>query len=143
MKKESHPSYCLFSLNGSGWCLPFLGLTPSYQIVVHSYSTPNQVIAITGPAIPSGTWTHVATSYSSTNGIRLWINGTYTNSSSPFTYSPSNVPNIITVGSSLNATNSCKNSYIESGQFYGMIDELKIFSRELSQTDVSLLANLS
>ena len=50
--------------------------------------------------------------------------------------------NIFTVGSSLadeNAT-TCWNDNINTGQFYGSIDELRMFSRELTSVDVIYLS---
>jgi hypothetical protein len=46
----------------------------------------------------------------------------------------------VTLGQSLNGTN-CDYSVIESGYYRGQIDEFYIYSRELSQAEVSALAN--
>jgi hypothetical protein len=86
-------------------------------------------------------WTHVVTSYSATNGVRLWVNGTLVNSSNPFTYGSSGVPDTITLGSSLNGTSICASGLIDKGQFYGEMDELRVYSRELNASDVYTLAN--
>jgi hypothetical protein len=119
--------------------MPIIGLTASYQIVGQSLS--NSMVPIIGPTLPFDTWTHVVTSYSATNGVRLWINGSLINSSGPFTYVSSNVPNTITLGSSLNGTPQCAAYPVEIGQFYGMMDELRVYSRELNASDVYTLAN--
>ncbi len=86
-------------------------------------------------------WYHLVTSYSATNGIRLWINGTLIGSTGPFSYAPSTVPNTITVASPLGSTGNCALGNIVSGQFYGLVDELRIYSRELNATEVAALAN--
>jgi len=86
-------------------------------------------------------WTHIVTSYSATNGVRLWVNGTLIGWSGPFVYASSNVPNTITLGSSLSGTSPCSTGSIVKGQFYGMMDELRVYSRELNASDVYALAN--
>jgi hypothetical protein len=128
-----------FSITGLGWCLPMIGLTSSYEIVGQTWNY--SMVPIIGPTLPFDTWIHVVTSYSATNGVRLWINGTLINSSGPFTYASSNVPNTITLGSSLAGTPLCPAYPVEIGQFYGMMDELRVYSRELNASDIYALAN--
>ncbi len=99
------------------------------------------VTAITGHKLPFETWTHVVTSYSAIHGIRLWVNGSLFNSSGLFTYASSNASNTITLGSSLAGTSLCTTGPIRMGQFYGMMDELRVYSRELNACDVNALAN--
>jgi hypothetical protein len=91
--------------------------------------------------VPLQAWTHVVSSYSTINGIRLWVNGSLLNSSGPFVYISSGVPNTITLASSFNITISCFSGSVSVGQFYGMMDELRIYSRELNASDVYALAN--
>lgn len=121
------------------WCIPIIGLTSSDQVVGQNWN--HSVISVIGPILPLEMWTHVVTSYSDTNGIRLWINGTLINSSGQFTYMSSGVPNTITLGSSLNGTSTCAADPIVMGQFYGMMDELRVYSRELNASDIYTLAN--
>jgi hypothetical protein len=123
-----------------GWCLPILGLSSIYQVIGQnwkSYST----VAVTGPIIPLATWIHVVTSYSATNGIRLWVNGTLIGSTGPFAYAPSGTYNTITLGSSLAGLTACAFGSVVKGQFYGMMDELRVYARELNATEVYALAN--
>jgi len=117
-----------------------LGLSSTYQIIGQNWNS-SYAVAVTGPIIPLGTWTHVVTSYSSTNGIRLWVNGTLIGSTGPFAYSPSGAYNTITIGNSLAGQVGCATGSIQLGQFYGMIDELRVYARELNATDVYTLAN--
>ena len=88
-----------------------------------------------------GVWTHIVNSYDAANGLHLWVNGSLVNASGPFTYVPSNVPNFITLASPLNGTGMCQPGSIQVGQFYGIIDELRIYSRALNASDVYALAN--
>ena len=133
------PLFCLRT-TGTGWCLPIIGLSPSFQIIGQSWYRFGTVPVI-GPVVPMTVWTHVVTSYSDTNGVRLWINGTLIGSTGPFMYRPSNVPNTITLGSVLYGTVSCDPGKIAKGQFYGMMDELRVYSRELNAAEVFALAN--
>ncbi len=99
------------------------------------------VIGITGPTLPFETWTHVVTSYSAISGIRLWVSGSLVSASGPFGYIASGEANTITLGSSLAGTSSCLTGPIRKGQFYGMMDELRVYSRELNACDIYALAN--
>ncbi|CAF4149633.1 unnamed protein product, partial [Rotaria sp. Silwood1] len=46
-------------------------------------------VATGGPILPLNTWNHIGFTYSSTNGGRLYINGTLYSTSGPFSYSAS------------------------------------------------------
>jgi hypothetical protein len=117
-----------------------LGLSSTYQIIGVNWNA-SSVAQMIGPIIPLATWTHIVTSYSSINGIRLWVNGTLIGSTGPFQYSPSGAYNTIILGNSLAGQVSCAGGSIVKGQFYGMIDELRVYARELNATDVYTLAN--
>jgi hypothetical protein len=125
--------------NGAGWCLPFLGLSSLGQIIGISWNgtAPMQV---TGPVLTVGQWTHVVESYSQTNALRLYINGQLYAQSSPYVFVPSGVPMTVTLGQSLSGT-SCARGTLVTGNYQGEIDEFYIYSRELSQADITALAN--
>ena len=59
-----------------------LGLTASGTIVFQWIMTVTNVNSTQGPVIPENTWTHVAVVYQTANGIRLYINGQFSASSS-------------------------------------------------------------
>jgi hypothetical protein len=123
-----------------GWCIPIIGLSASNQIIGQSWNL-SGVVVVTGPILSLGTWTHIVSSYSATNGVSLWINGTLVNSTGPFAYFSSTVPNSITLGNSLTGQAYCASGSIVKGQFYGMMDELRVYSRELNSSEVYALAN--
>lgn len=125
--------------DGTGWCVQFIGLSSTGQIVVHGYSS-SGMVQVTGPVLVVGQWVHIVETYSQTNGLRLYVNGVLYGQSSPFVYASSGVPMTITLGSYLNGGN-CDHSGIQSGYYRGQIDEFYIYSRELSQADVTTLAN--
>ena len=87
-------------------------------------------------------WTHISMTYSTTNGIRLFVYGNLQNSNNNYNdYTASGTMNTITMGNSaqLDGCTNDKTGIIQS-QFQGKIDELKIFSRELSTTEVYQLS---
>ena len=125
--------------DGLAWCIPMLGFTNSSQIRVQSWK--GNSVSLSGPVITANVWTHIAVTYSSSDRLRLWINGTqYGSSSSGFNYSAANTSVFVTIGSSLSGT-TCGSGTIKKGQYFGYIDEFKLYSRELSSTDISNLAN--
>jgi len=123
----------------AGWCVGMLGFNSSGGILAHSWV--GGLVAVPGPIIAANVWTHVAITYSSSNGLRLWINGTqYGSGSVPFNYDAAGVPVFATIGSCLSGC-TCAAGTINRGQYYGYIDEFKLYSRELSSTDIYNLAN--
>jgi hypothetical protein len=125
--------------DGTGWCAQFIGLSSLGQIVIHCYNS-SGVVQVTGPVLTVGQWVHIVETYSSTNGLRLYVNGVLYGQSSPFVYAASGLPMTVTLGQSLNGS-TCDHTGIQSGYYQGQIDEFSIYSRELSQADITALAN--
>ena len=122
------------------WCLPIMGLTTTGQIAINSWTSGN--VPLTGPSASLNTWTHVAATYSSTNGQRLYINGNqYGSSSGPYVFYAGGVPMTITLGSSLLGLGACNTGTIQMGQYRGSLDEFRVYARELTAAEVSSLAN--
>ena len=124
--------------NGTGWCVPIIGLTNTSQLTTTSWSgTP---ITVMGPAVPANSWTHAAVTYSLANGLRLYANGSLSSVSSPFSFQASGTPNYLFVGSPRSAISFpwwCDSD----GQYSGAVDELQVYSRELYAGDILQLAN--
>ncbi len=120
---------------GNGWCIGFIGLLANgkVQIQIHINTT---VIAVVGPTIPIGIWNHVVHTFSSTNGMRLYVNGTLYGSVATI-YAASGVADTLTFGNPLLGT-KCQ-SLFPNQQFYGSIDEVRLYSRELTPNDISQL----
>ncbi|CAF4417558.1 unnamed protein product, partial [Adineta steineri] len=134
-----HLSSRLDGAQSSGWCLPIMGLTSSGAIAINSWNRTN--IPINGPFVPLFAWTHVAATYSHNNGQRLYVNGSqYGTSSLSYTFNAGGVPMTITLGSSLLGINVCNTGTIQMGQFYGSLDEFQIYARELSSSEIYVLA---
>ena len=125
--------------DGTGWCLAMLGMTNIGELVTTASNT--TIIQVTGPVVPTNSWTHVATTYSLANGLRLYVNGSLYNTSSLFSFYAAGAPTHLIIGSPRNGT-YCGWPYAVNGQYSGAVDELYAYSRELSPADISLLANV-
>ena len=93
---------------------------------------------IYGPFLPLNTWSHVAFTFSTTNGNTQYVNGAligYTGAAGS-----GNVYGTIQwlhIG-----YNFCWNQgYVICGGYQGSVDEIYVYSRELSQSEISALAN--
>ncbi|CAF1407239.1 unnamed protein product [Didymodactylos carnosus] len=123
-----------------GWCIPFIGISSSGHVVVQSWI--GSIVSVLGPVLLTNSWIHIVETWSATNGLRLYVNGTLNGSTAASTYSASGHPDTITLGNSVNATNiSCTAGLLVMSQFFGLIDEFQLYSRELNTTDVYSLAN--
>jgi hypothetical protein len=132
-----------YNYNPATWCLAFMGLSSSGQIVIQSWDANggNIPTSLTGPILQTNVWMHVVHTYSSCNGIRLYLNGTLFSQSSPFWYSASGSPNYMYLGSfPLPVCVSPVNNVISMGQYYGLLDEFHLFSREITAAEVYALA---
>jgi len=119
--------------------MPFIGISSTGNIIVQVYNNLGPYI-IQGPVIQLNTWIHIVQTYSPTNGESLYVNGIlYTSLSNATIYTASGAQNFITIGNLLNGA-TCYNPGILQTPFQGIIDELQIYSRELSSSDVCLLA---
>lgn len=123
----------------SAWCLPIMGLTSTGHIAADSWSGGN--VALTGPTVSSNIWTHVAITYSTTNGQQLYVNGALSVSSSAYNFAAGGTPMTITLGSSLLGTGVCNTGTIQMGQYSGSLDEFRVYARELTAAEVNQLAH--
>jgi hypothetical protein len=126
----------------TGWCCPMLGFSSSGVLYAQSTSGTSTLIVLAGNTVTLNSWTYVVITYSTTNGLRLYVNGVLINSSSStFTFISSASPNTITLGNGLNGASStyCPQGSIMSAQYTGYIDSFNLYSRELSTTDITSL----
>ncbi|CAF4643320.1 unnamed protein product, partial [Rotaria sp. Silwood2] len=110
------------------------GSTTSGQIIVHNFN--NYASYLTGPFVTQNIWTHISLTYSVTNGYTLYVNGVLFGSTGTVSYVQSSTLAYLYIGYTL----SCSGNAVTSS-YQGYIDELYIYNRELSQTDVTSLAN--
>ncbi|CAF4923209.1 unnamed protein product, partial [Rotaria sp. Silwood1] len=120
----------------SGWCVHYLVMTSSGQLVANCWIGSN--IATNGPILSLNTWTHIAYTYSTTHGIRLYINGNQYSTTGGFTFSGSGVPMRFVLGGDSGRT-YCSPAY--GGVFTGALDEFYLYRRELTAAQVLALAN--
>ena len=124
--------------NGTGWCLPVVGLNATGQLM--AYSNGPLAVGIAGPLVPVNSWTHVVVTYSVGSGMILYVNGTRNNSLAPFFFVSGEQPMHLFMGSPSTGID-CVSSYNSSGPYFGAADELRVYSRELSAANVVVLAN--
>jgi hypothetical protein len=116
------------------------GLTSTGRLSVNVIDTNNNTISATTPySVPTNVWTHVAQTLSSTNGVRLYFNGVLAATANAVTGRPVGPFSII--GTSLPGTSYCPAGTIATGQFYGSVDEYRVFRDELTPADICRLAN--
>ncbi|CAF0929363.1 unnamed protein product [Adineta steineri] len=123
------------------WCSVYLGFTTQGQIQAQSQSSKG-FINVLGPSISTYVWTHIAQTYSSTNGISLYINGSLFNRSASINYRSGCAPLTVRLGNSFTTVNqTCLNTTSQGGQYIGWMDEFRVYSRELSSSDVQTLSS--
>jgi hypothetical protein len=125
--------------SGLGSCFQSIGLSSSGQIIARVPSATGTFENI-GPVLRVDQWVHITITHSRSNGLCLYVNGNLYNQSIPFIYAASTVPMTVTLGQPLNGT-VCDHGSIQSDFYQGQIDEFYIYSRELSQADITALAN--
>ncbi len=110
------------------------GGTNNGQLVTQLYNWPS----VFGPFLPLNTWTHVAFTFSTTRGNTQYVNGVSIGSTGAT--SSGNVYSYILwlhIG-----YNFCWSSpYVPCTGYQGSVDEVYIYSRELSQPEIAVLAN--
>jgi hypothetical protein len=102
-------------------------------------------VAFQSFVLPLNTWTHVAATFSTTNGLRIFVNGTLANVTSPFhTYASSNTSSTVSIGTCTHSSGRCNDTQtrIVPGQYRGKVDEMRIYSRELTTVEIQALVNV-
>ena len=116
------------------------GLTSTGHVSVNVIDPNNNTISATSLSpLSINTWTHIAQTFSSSNGSRLYIDGILMIVVSASTGQP--IGPFAYIGSSPSGTSSCPGGLISRGQYYGYVDEFRIFRNELTAADVCRLAN--
>jgi hypothetical protein len=120
----------------SGSCFNFIGITSATgltgQLMVQGSATP----IIYGPFLTENTWTHVSVTYSSTDGMTLYVNGVLFGSTGTCTLSITGYITWLQIGYNFACVGNIQNS-----GYQGSIDEIYVHSRELTQADITVLAN--
>jgi hypothetical protein len=104
------------------------------QLVTQLYQWP----FVIGPALPLNTWTHVAFTFSSTNGNTQYVNGVVIGSTGAVT-SSNYYASIMWL--QIGYIFCWSSGYISCNPYQGSVDELYVYSRELNASEISNLAN--
>ena len=151
---DNGQSDCCFDLLGfssSGQLAGRLYDSWSYSCLVNSVTEYNcrGTVTVSGPIMPVNSWTHIVLTYSNDNGMALYTNGTLqgvTDGFSSFSPTPNDYDNLrpyFTVGNMRKSGGppACLSGSpaIATATYKGLIDELRIYSRELTQTEICSL----
>ena len=132
--------------DGTGWCIDFLGFSSTGNIVASAWEYNNRQQVI-GPFIQVNEWAHITTTYSTTNGLRLYVNGLFVGTTGPKLHEASGLVNILTLGNSIQGKpdgspgGTCHSQSIDPRVYYGVIDEFRVYARELGAAEVLILAS--
>ncbi len=131
---------------GSGaftYCMPALIFLKANGSLVAGLQNPSdgEALAASGTsAITAGVWYHVAVTVVSGSRVNLYINGALANTiSTSRALSPSSDVYNLQIGSSSKLRNSGADFCGSSNKLNGTIDELRIFSRALSESEIRQL----
>ena len=86
----SYAASTIVFLTVSNWCVHIVVMRSNGQLVANLWNGGS--VATNGPTLPLNTWTHVGYTYSNSNGIRLYVNGTQYSSTGSFSFSASGTP---------------------------------------------------
>jgi hypothetical protein len=104
------------------------------QIFVQNSGGPSY---LTGPYATLNTWTHISMTYGSSNGYSLYVNGVFYGSTGTLNFATSGTFAYLF----LSYYSTCYSTSVNN-HYAGSLDEVYIYSRELSQADVTQLANM-
>jgi hypothetical protein len=120
-----------------------LGFASNGAIVAQVLTSSANIVTATGPVLPvSSSWIPAIQTWSSTNGLKLYVNNTLVSSVTASTFLASGTtPNYLTLGNCLSGCGGgCSNGLVASpGPFIGAIDDFRVYSRELTSIDVCTL----
>jgi hypothetical protein len=119
-------------------CVNLLGIYSPTGVIGQLYvlSSSAGPSLITGPYITQNTWSHISVTYSQTNGYTLYYNGSYYGTTGATFYANSVTFAYLFIG----FCSSCTAGAVNVG-YQGAVDEVYVHSRELTQSDVTALAN--
>ena len=120
-----------------GSCFNMMGVwsytNNAAHFIAQGYAWPR----IYGSPVTLNQWTHLAWTFTLTNGYSLYINGVYFGTTGYYSHSASGSITWLQLGYSF----SCSSAVISNTGFQGIIDEVYIFNREITAAEVYALAN--
>jgi hypothetical protein len=127
---------------GTGSCAPFIGFASNGSLIAQVKTNTN-FVTVSYPSLSLSGFTHIVQTWSTTNGLRLYVDTILVGSAVASTYLASSAwINYVTVGGCLSGCASCfavTGNQISAGPFRGVIDDFRVFSRELTTSDVCTL----
>ena len=125
---------------GTQWSIPFLGFATNGSLVGQILDM--QVISISDlTTLITSIWSHIVLTWSSINGLRLYLNNNLVTSlPSATSYTASSAQNYIILGNNPQTSGTCTPGIIPlMTSFNGDMDEFRVYSRELTSDDVCAL----
>lgn len=120
-----------------------MGFSSTGAIIGQVLTTSGIVATVTGPILPisSTAWVPIVQTWSTTNGLKLYFNGTLVSSMTASTFLGSGrTPNYLTLGGCLSGCGVCPSGQIGASSSYtGGLDDVRVYLRELTATDVCAL----
>ncbi len=127
---------------GIGSCASFIGFASNGSLIAQ-VKTNTSNVAVSYPNLTLASFSLIVQTWSSTNGLRLYINSSLVGTAVATTYSAaSSWINYVTLGGCLNGCGNCSavaGNQISPGPFTGAVDDFRVYSRELTANDVCTL----
>jgi hypothetical protein len=124
--------------SGLGWCVPFIGFAANGSLVAQMWN--NGFVFVLSPSAPSlSVWTHVVQTWSSANGICLYVEGVLVASNllSAASYIASSTSDYVTLANTLSGYNNCQPGHVSTTAPCNTdIDDFRVYSRELTASEV-------
>ncbi len=122
-------------LSSTNWCMELFGFTSAGGFVFKING-----VSSSASNLSNTNWTNLVYTYSLTNGAQFFINGNLVGNLQ-IVFAAGNSSMTLSIGGPPSSNPSCVSGLIASGRYQGLVDELKVFSRELGSTDITALAN--
>ena len=131
----------LIQISTTSFCLPLLAFSSNGSLIAQIAISSGAYLSILVPVLLSTTtWSHIVMTWSSTNGLCLYINNILVGSITAATlFTSGSLVNLITLGNGYCSAGIITTPYPYSGN----IDSVNIFSRELTANDVCSLFRFS
>jgi hypothetical protein len=123
--------------DGRDWCMPFMGFNVNGSLFVEILAGGIKAIAM-NDLLPINSWSFIVQTWGPINGLRLYVNSTLAAFNSALTwYGTSGVPMYLFLGSGGVGLHHCaKGAMPLKRPFAGAVDDLRVYSRELTVTDI-------
>ena len=125
---------------GTGPCVQFLGFSVNGLLQAQIYDGDARIWIGDGNfSVSTSVWSHVVQTWNSTNGLRLYVNNVLVGSRPSSAYNMLATSLYLTLGNALAGMEFCAFGPITRSSYNGDIDDFRVYSRELSANDVSIL----